>query len=284
MDGDENTNEENVNLSSSPESSEDDPNIAIPTVDHSLETEEAAEQLHLYLLTLLRLAVTCPYSDVRQQCKGFLNQVHVCTAHGMLRDFGFLLWSLTLQKFLKNIIHRIHQATGIPVPTLLHPSPSFFIPETDITSFYTEAPTVLSTKLSPRSPVHFSTVTGPRENLSDDIGYNSTSNGDHWFHLKATNSDEDVIGQPIDEYLWQLLAQMFLTTGRITNLCRVLAYFPPYYESLHASFTLILKRSIGPLHPPWRYYLGIMVTYETECFYKADQKNLYTHCFLNLDT
>jgi hypothetical protein len=55
----------------------DDPNTAIPIVDHSLEADVAAEQLHLYLLTLLRLATTCPYSDVRRRCTAFLSQLQV---------------------------------------------------------------------------------------------------------------------------------------------------------------------------------------------------------------
>lgn len=143
---------------------------------------------------------------------------------------------------------------------LLHPSPSFFIAESDITSFQGQAPTPMSTKLSPLSPSLSSVITGPRESHSDDIAYQSTGNGDHWFHLQVyATPDEEVIGQPVDEYVWQLIAQMYLTTGRISNLCRVLAYFPTFYEAFHVSISVVLKRSIGPLHPPWRYYLGIMV-------------------------
>ncbi|KAH8554702.1 PA26 p53-induced protein-domain-containing protein, partial [Umbelopsis sp. PMI_123] len=193
-----NINLENMNISSSPESADDDPNIAIPTVDHSLEAEEAAEQLHLYLLTLLRLATTCPYGDVRRRCAAFLSQL----------------------------------------------------------------------QLSPLSPSFTSIVTGPRESHNDDIGYHSTSHGDHWFHLQVYAApDEEAIGQPVDEYVWQLMAQMYLTTGRISNLCRVLAYFPTYYEAFHTGVCVVLKRSIGPLHPPWRYYLGIMAAAEHHCQY-----------------
>jgi hypothetical protein len=70
---------ENTEVSSSPESTEADQDNNLPSEDTSLEVEEAAEQLHLYLLTLLRLSVSCPYFDVRQRCKRFLNQAHVCT-------------------------------------------------------------------------------------------------------------------------------------------------------------------------------------------------------------
>lgn len=258
---------ENLKISGSPETVDDDPNIAIPTVDHSLEAEGAAEQLHLYLLTLLRLATTCPYSDVRRRCTAFLNQLQVSCGSSML--FGneqarplqriIPITKLTTT-FLPFLLLPYPKTSGIVTPMLLHPSPSFFIAETDITSFQGQAPTAMSTKLSPLSPSLTSVITGPRESHSDDIAYQSTGHGDHWFHLQVyATPEEEVIGQPVDEYVWQLIAQMYLTTGRISNLCRVLAYFPTFYEAFHTSISVVLKRSIGPLHPPWRYYLGIMV-------------------------
>jgi hypothetical protein len=42
------------------------------------ETEEAVEQLHNYLLTLLRLSITCPFRDVRKTFKDFLRKLQVC--------------------------------------------------------------------------------------------------------------------------------------------------------------------------------------------------------------
>ena len=84
----ENMDLENLKISGSPENADDDPNTAIPTVDHSLEAEGAAEQLHLYLLTLLRLATTCPYSDVRRRCTAFLNQLQVSCGSSMDNLFG----------------------------------------------------------------------------------------------------------------------------------------------------------------------------------------------------
>lgn len=84
----ENIDLENLKISGSPETADDDPSTAIPTVDHSLEAEGAAEQLHLYLLTLLRLATTCPYSDVRRRCTAFLNQLQVSCGSSMDDLFG----------------------------------------------------------------------------------------------------------------------------------------------------------------------------------------------------
>lgn len=68
----------NAELSSSPESTEADEDNTLPSEETRLEVEEAAEQLHLYLLTLLRLSISCPYYDVRQRCKRFLDQAQVC--------------------------------------------------------------------------------------------------------------------------------------------------------------------------------------------------------------
>jgi hypothetical protein len=40
---------------------------------------EYSEQLFYYLLTILRLSITCPYSDVRQTFQGLLSGLKVCT-------------------------------------------------------------------------------------------------------------------------------------------------------------------------------------------------------------
>lgn len=39
--------------------------------------DEYSEQLFYYLLTILRLSVTCPYADVRQTFKDLLNVLKV---------------------------------------------------------------------------------------------------------------------------------------------------------------------------------------------------------------
>lgn len=35
-------------------------------------SDDIHEQIFYYLLTLLRLSMTCPYNDIRQSCKDFL--------------------------------------------------------------------------------------------------------------------------------------------------------------------------------------------------------------------
>jgi hypothetical protein len=45
---------------------------------------EYSEQLFYYLLTILRLSITCPYSDVRQTFKGLLKGLKVKTCSNEL--------------------------------------------------------------------------------------------------------------------------------------------------------------------------------------------------------
>lgn len=70
------------------QSSEEDPvhvSESESNISSDPETEEAAEQLHNYLLTLLRLSVTCPFRDVRKTFKDFLRKLKVCATQTNLR-------------------------------------------------------------------------------------------------------------------------------------------------------------------------------------------------------
>jgi hypothetical protein len=49
------------------------------------ETEEAAEKLHNYLLTIVRLSITCPFRDVRKTFKDFLRKLKVCGTLTLVR-------------------------------------------------------------------------------------------------------------------------------------------------------------------------------------------------------
>jgi hypothetical protein len=57
----------------------------------------------------------------------------------------------------------------------------------------------------------------------------------------------------------QMLVKSYLDEGRLTNMYRVMSFFPTFYEIFHISMNSIIKASIGPLHRTWRIYLGIMV-------------------------
>jgi hypothetical protein len=58
-----------------------------------------------------------------------------------------------------------------------------------------------------------------------------------------------------------MLVKSYLDEGRLTNMYRVMSFFPTFYEIFHLSMNNIIKASIGPLHRTWRTYLGIMVSY-----------------------
>ncbi|CAO3587242.1 unnamed protein product [Absidia cylindrospora] len=74
-------------------------------------------------------------------------------------------------------------------------------------------------------------------------------------------------GRPSDEYVRQMLVKSFLDEGRLTNVYRIMSFFPTFYEIFQITMADITKASIGPLHRTWRTYLGIMASAEQNCQY-----------------
>lgn len=84
----------------------------------------------------------------------------------------------------------------------------------------------------------------------------------------STNKTADFTGgRPSDEYVRQMLIKTFTDEGRLTNLYRILSFFPTFFEIFHITFTKIIKGNMGPLHRTWKTYLGLMVAAEQQCQY-----------------
>jgi hypothetical protein len=77
--------------------------------------------------------------------------------------------------------------------------------------------------------------------------------------LSFTTRGKCTGGRPSDEYVRQMLVKTFLDDGRLSNVYRVMSFFPTYYEIFQSTMNNITKTSMGPLHRTWRIYLGIMV-------------------------
>ncbi|KAI8332311.1 PA26 p53-induced protein-domain-containing protein [Chlamydoabsidia padenii] len=277
------------------------------------------EELHYFLLTILRLSYTCPFGDVRH----------------------------TFQHFIKTTLD-----TGvIPTPQPRHLSPSYFIPLEDIFSLEStsSAQTVISYprpsnfSSSPWSqdasdggdsfdtnkstPIHShhqhtyqhkhrhhhhhhhhpsrhrlprvsssfsssssslwkssnlleqasssSSASSVCSDRGDDSDYNEGYANDYDeacsmddnSSRKSMTRGKSTGGRPSDEYVRQMLVKSYLDEGRLTNMYRVMSFFPTFYEIFHLTMNNIIKSSMGPLHRSWRIYLGIMASAEQQCQY-----------------
>ncbi|KAI8369494.1 PA26 p53-induced protein-domain-containing protein [Radiomyces spectabilis] len=203
------------------------------------------EQLQYFLLTILRLSLTCPFSDVRRVFKDFL---------------------------------QITTDTAIPTPQPRHRSPSYFISLNDVFSLESTSsskrvtyPCPANLSFSPWSQEAESTDS--LDSVSDVMrsAWRSTSTlaGDEVsIHSVASDVDDcNTGGRPSDEYVRQMMIRTFMEEGRVNNLFRVMSFFPTFYEIFHSTFTKTIRASIGPLQRTWRSYLGILAAAEHSCQY-----------------
>ncbi|KAG0168863.1 Sestrin-1 [Apophysomyces sp. BC1034] len=199
-----------------------------PTEPAELEVGGTDEQLQYFLLTILRLSITCPFSDVRQTFRELL---------------------------------QITMDTAIPAPQPSHLSPSYFIALKDI--FSLESTTSYFSSSYPR-PANLSFSPWSHEAESSDgmdEPFDVTKS-----QLEYTEGDMTG-GRPSDEYVRQMMVKTFMEEGRLANLFRIMAFFPTFYEIYHTTYSNIVRAAIGPLHRTWKCYLGIMAAAEQRCQY-----------------
>ncbi|CAO3613747.1 unnamed protein product [Mucor fragilis] len=195
--------------------------------------EEYSEQLLYYLLTILRLSYTCPYSDVRQ----------------------------TFQDLLSSL----RETTGIVIPKPRYKSPSHFIPLYDIFSLESNTSSSSNHVIYPRSSnLSFSPWSiNSCENEQQPIHTQQSNNTTNIPKIMQDYTG----GRPSDEYVRQMMIKTFTDEGRLANLFRILSFFPTFYELFHVTFTKLLKGSMGPLNRTWKSYIGLMVASEQQCQY-----------------
>ncbi|KAI8349216.1 PA26 p53-induced protein-domain-containing protein [Choanephora cucurbitarum] len=239
----------------SPSSSAGSPNLSDSLIESELledrQDQDFGEQLFYYLLTILRLSLTCPYSDVRQT--------------------------------FKDLLVGIKESASICIPKQKYKSPSHFIPISDIFSLESTSSshqTVLyprSSHLSfspwsytnssvdePISQLQPQTIRQPATSSAASSIHNVPLNGHH--NNNSTFKDYTG-GRPSDEYVRQMLIKTFTDEGRLANVYRVLAFFPTFFEIFHVTYTKTLKAPIGPLNRTWKTYLALMVAAEQKCQY-----------------
>ncbi|CAO3649238.1 unnamed protein product [Mucor hiemalis] len=250
--------------------------------DHILSDvdEEYSKQLFYYLLTILRLSISCPYSDVRQT--------------------------------FKDLLIGLKDSTNIFIPQAKYKSPSHFIPIHDIFSLESNSSTYQTTVLYPRSsnlsfsPWSYTNSINDEEEHQQKSHFqqqqqqqqqqnevseeeeendpsmpteytNTTSTKDSncptpttlkpKLSICSTTSNDFSGGRPSDEYVRQMMIKTFTDEGRLANSFRILSFFPTFFEIYHITFTKIIKGNTGPLHRTWKTYIGLMVAAEQKCQY-----------------
>ncbi|KAG2182629.1 hypothetical protein INT44_005608 [Umbelopsis vinacea] len=208
------------------------------------ETEEAAEKLHNYLLTIVRLSITCPFRDVRKTFKDFLRKL---------------------------------KESAITIPEPVNVSPSFFVHPEDVFSLESSSsrhvfyPRPANISISPWSD-------GASSTFSND--HNDTIiNGGPLVEADDENchsdDEEASLGQPSDQYIRDLMVKNYLDSGRLSNTFRLLAFFPTFFEKFDLAYHQIMRSSVGPLERTWRSYLGLLAAAEHKCQYLVSLQKLY---------
>ncbi|KAF9987482.1 Sestrin-1 [Modicella reniformis] len=146
------------------------------------------------------------------------------------------------------------EALHIPIPRPIHPSASFFIDPKDI--FLLDSPET--------SPCTSPTLSA-------------------WDHSESSSSlatlpmTISVLPPPVgcvpDEAIRQIMTQTFQNCGRISNLSRILAFFPSFWEKFEQSQTCMMNGP-GPIPKPWRCYLAIMAASQYNCQYMVSMMKL----------
>ncbi|KAL0097081.1 PA26 p53-induced protein-domain-containing protein [Phycomyces blakesleeanus] len=188
------------------------------------------EQLQYLLLTMLRLSLTCPFSDVRQACQEFLQ--------------------ITNDTLL------------IPAPRASYPSPSSFI---GLDALFSLESTSSYPLVSYPRPANLSFSPWSHEAESDGMDEPFDFVRSQFRAQRPLDGEE--IGRPADEYVRQLMVKTFVDEGRLLNLFRLMVFFPTFYEIFNVTYTKTVKSAIGPLHRTWKCYLGIMTAAEQQCQY-----------------
>ncbi|KAF9081016.1 Sestrin-1, partial [Mortierella sp. AD031] len=124
------------------------------------------------------------------------------------------------------------ESLNIPIPKPIHPSASFFIEPKDIY--------LLDSPENSRCP-------SPTLSAKDRCSSSSSLST-----LPATAA-----GCLPPSATKQIMTQTFANYGRTSNLFRIMAFFPSFWEKFESSQTCMMNGP-GPIPKPWRCYVAIM--------------------------
>ncbi|RIA99103.1 PA26 p53-induced protein [Glomus cerebriforme] len=204
--------------------------------------EENKEKLRLFILTMLRLSIDCPFSDVRSYFK----------------------------KCLKRL-----RSMNVPVPTPINSSPSFYIAPEEIITL--EWPSDYTNNTLTQSITRSITPSGCSSSCSS-LSSSSSSFSEELPRiiqqpltpstpLCLASPPSSPVGRQPDEIIRKMLINTFSRLGRISHFYRVLAYFPSFMERYQESYNSIVRSPNGPISLNWRFYIGIMAASQYKCQY-----------------
>ncbi|KAF9160301.1 Sestrin-1 [Actinomortierella ambigua] len=146
------------------------------------------------------------------------------------------------------------ETMDVPIPRPIHNSASFFIDPKDI--YLLDSP-------------ESSQCASPNLSLSKR---NSSSSSLSTLPPIMTRLPrcEGTIPDPATK---ELIIRTFLNHGRASNLFRVLAYFPTFWERFEASQNIMMNGP-GPIPKAWRCYVAIMAASQFSCQYLVSMMKL----------
>ncbi|KAI8343554.1 PA26 p53-induced protein-domain-containing protein [Chlamydoabsidia padenii] len=278
--------------------------ITVPVT--CLETGGSDEELQYFLLTMLRLSYTCPFRDVRLTFQQFLkttldtgiiptpqprqlspsyfiplqdifslestSSVQIVISYPRPSNLSYSPWShdasdcgngsdtismemdkSTTSPSMHNYIqhHRNHNRRSRSRLTSM------------ASSFSSTTSSFMKSDGDPENDNDIYNAENDNDNDDDEsLTDDGTSKP-----MSFTTRGKCTGGRPSDEYVRQMLVKTFLDEGRLSNVYRIISFFPTYYEIFQLTINNITKASIGPLHRTWRIYLGIMASAELQCQY-----------------
>ncbi|KAF9429227.1 Sestrin-1 [Entomortierella beljakovae] len=143
---------------------------------------------------------------------------------------------------------------NIPIPKPIHPSASFFIDPKDIYLLD-----------SPENSRCVSPTLSARDRSSSSSSLSAIPIN--------TASLPPSVGCVPDEATKQIMTQTFLNYGRTSNLFRVMAFFPSFWERFESSQNCMMNGP-GPIPKPWRCYVAIMAASQYNCQYMVSMMKL----------
>lgn len=147
------------------------------------------------------------------------------------------------------------ESLNIPIPKPIHPSASFFIEPKDIY--------LLDSPENSRCP-------SPTLSAKDR---SSSSSSLSTLPTTAAGCLPPSVGCVPDEATKQIMTQTFANYGRTSNLFRIMAFFPTFWEKFESSQTCMMNGP-GPIPKPWRCYVAIMAASQYNCQYMVSMMKL----------
>ena len=268
-------------------------------------TDEMREILRPYLLSILRLCMDCPFDDVRAECQQILEEIHsigvpvpvaVCDSPSCLIPkaqtvaFGSSYDDSDEDNADSEVESQVSStdvletatpvneqttASAEPIFTTSEPSPDLPATECPVMPIDIDKPV----RKPPRVPQDSADIDSVLLAPAASSASNRRAHFDTTLQLSSTTV-RPVLGRKrtnsttISANLYHastntkaLHKDCYLNTGRVTNIGRILSYFPRFYESTLQLHDELIRKHSGPLPRAIKLYLSTMASAHCNCQY-----------------